>query len=218
LVAGGNRPLKIINYILNSKGNKMNKPEGNNQTTRQQVNGRPTKDIDMPELFNQIRGEGNNQTTRQQVPNLIPYLLDANGRPTKDIDMPELFNQINGVANYLPAGLQISFAQSFIKQALNTLEHFDNPLEPELRKIAGDIRTFRATWKNAATARQNVKDVKDGTAGAEIAALQAAINKLQAAQQAVNGSGNAVDMAVAQNTNIDAVQKMITEQIAKALL
>ena len=64
------------------------------------------------------------------------------------------FKEFNKMTDDLAVGLKIVLAQSLLKASLNTLSHFDNPLEGDLRQAVGQVRTFVIKYKEAAEARK----------------------------------------------------------------
>lgn len=67
------------------------------------------------------------------------------------------FNAFNAILSpngrKIAAGLQIALAEGLIKDALYSLERFNNPLADDLQGIGMELRTFRVKYKEASAAR-----------------------------------------------------------------
>lgn len=60
------------------------------------------------------------------------------------------FDSYNGLIKTAPTGLRLHLGIQLIRDVVSSLEHFDNPLEAELRPILHDLKTFHQMYKDRA--------------------------------------------------------------------
>ncbi len=60
------------------------------------------------------------------------------------------FDSYNSLMKTAPTGLKLHLGVQLVKEVMSSLEHFDNPLEAELRVVYHDLKEFHKTYKEAA--------------------------------------------------------------------
>ncbi len=63
------------------------------------------------------------------------------------------FKQFNATTRDVAAGLKIVLAEGLLKDALWSLQRFNNPLGAELQGIVNDLQVYKAKYKAASAAR-----------------------------------------------------------------
>jgi hypothetical protein len=63
------------------------------------------------------------------------------------------FKAYNAILKDAGAGLKLALAEGLLKDALRTLENFNNPLADDAQMIFNDVKVFRVKYKAAAAAR-----------------------------------------------------------------
>ena len=94
------------------------------------------------------------------------------------------FDSYNSLMKQANTGLKLHFAVSLLKDVVDSLERFDNPLLTEVEPILTELKVFhsmyKASAKKAAEARTNDKEVREAGGRAENASLLEALAALQA--------------------------------------
>ena len=67
------------------------------------------------------------------------------------------FNAFNGLTGRVPTGMKVFLALQLLKDAVVSLERFENPLESDLRGIVTDLKDFRTSYKADSAARAEKK-------------------------------------------------------------
>ncbi len=60
------------------------------------------------------------------------------------------FDGYNALIKKAPMGLKLHLGIQLIRDVVSGLEHFDNPLESELRPILSDLKAFHVMYKESA--------------------------------------------------------------------
>lgn len=63
------------------------------------------------------------------------------------------FDAYNNMMKGVGVGLKLHLAVQLVKDVVSGLEHFDNPLEAEIRPVYHDLKNFHGMYKEAAKAR-----------------------------------------------------------------
>ncbi len=94
------------------------------------------------------------------------------------------FDSYNAIMKTANTGLKLHLGVQLIKDVLGALEHFDNPLEVELRPTYVDLKEFQRLYKEAgkkaAEARTNDAEAAKAGGRTENAALLEALAAMQA--------------------------------------
>ncbi len=92
------------------------------------------------------------------------------------------FDKYNKLMKGANTGLKLHLSIQLLKDVVGALEHFNNPLEVEVRPIYNDLREFQVMYKDAAKKIVNARtnDAEAEKAGGRTQIDLDALNKMQA--------------------------------------